>query len=144
MVTCAEAELRVRSAIPGWPAFINCGGQRVNLDPRQANPQQAGGTGNALTQRRLREGISGRSAGEENDVSKTDDAAALARRRAQDLLDRHNGKDADRFAERDKQRQLEAAKTARLRELRLAKEAAERAEKQAAKQARTARPRGAR
>jgi hypothetical protein len=76
-------------------------------------------------------------------VNKADDAAALARRRAQDLLDRHKGKEADRFADRDKQRALDAAKTARLRDLRLAKEAAERAEKAAAKPARPSRSRGA-
>lgn len=76
-------------------------------------------------------------------MNKADDAAAVARRRAQDLLDRHKGKDADRFADRDKARQLDAAKTARLRELRLAKEAAERAEKAAAKPSRPARSRKA-
>ncbi len=75
-------------------------------------------------------------------MSKADDAAALARRRAQDLLDRNRAKDEERITDREKARQADAAKTARLRELRIAKEAAEQAEKQAAARARRGRPRG--
>lgn len=75
-------------------------------------------------------------------MSKADDAAALARRRAQELLDRSRAKDEERITDREKARQADAAKTARLRELRIAKEAAEQAEKQAAARARRGRPRG--
>jgi hypothetical protein len=71
-------------------------------------------------------------------MSKLDDLAAASRRKAEELLNRSKEKDAERLAIRDRQRQVEDAKTARLRELRLAKEAAERAE-QATKPLRGAR-----
>ena len=65
-------------------------------------------------------------------MSKIDDAAGLARRKAQDLLGRAKEKDREHLATRDKLRQAEALKTAELRKLRLAKEAAEKAEKDSA------------
>ena len=58
-------------------------------------------------------------------MSKLDDLAAASRRKAEELLSRSKEKEVERLALRDRQRQLEDAKTARLRELRLAKEAAE-------------------
>jgi hypothetical protein len=64
-------------------------------------------------------------------LSKIDDAAALARRKAQDLLGRSKEKDREHVANRDKLRQVDALKTAELRKLRLAKEAADKAAKDA-------------
>jgi hypothetical protein len=75
-------------------------------------------------------------------LSKVDDAAALARRKAQDLLGRAKEKDREQLASRDKARQIDALKTAGLRKLRLAKEAkeaAEKAEKDATPRARAVR-----
>lgn len=66
-------------------------------------------------------------------MSRADEAADLARRKAQDLLDRNKVKNDERLTEVLKQRRHEATKTARLRELRLAKEAVELEEKKAAK-----------
>jgi hypothetical protein len=71
-------------------------------------------------------------------MSKLDDLAAASRRKAEELLNRSKEKESERLALRDRQRQVEDAKTARLRELRLQKEAAERAE-QAAKPLRAVR-----
>ena len=56
-------------------------------------------------------------------MSRADDLAADARRRAHELMSKSKQQDAERLSQRDKQRQADAAKTARLKELRLAKEA---------------------
>jgi hypothetical protein len=58
-------------------------------------------------------------------MSNGDEAAFLARRKAEDLLNRNKVRDDERVTGVLKQREREAAKTARLRELRLAKETAE-------------------
>jgi hypothetical protein len=58
-------------------------------------------------------------------MSRADDLAADARRRAHELMSKTKQQDAERLSARDKLRQADAAKTARLKELRLAKEAAE-------------------
>jgi hypothetical protein len=69
-------------------------------------------------------------------MSKLDDLQAATRRRAEELLGRSKQQEADRLAQRDRARRLEAEKTARLKSLRLAKEAQE---KQAAPPATRAR-----
>jgi hypothetical protein len=58
-------------------------------------------------------------------MSRADDLAADARRRAHELMSKTKQQDAERLSARDKLRQADAAKTARLKELRLAKEAAD-------------------
>jgi hypothetical protein len=58
-------------------------------------------------------------------MSRADDLAADARRRAHELMSKTKQQEAERLSQRDKERQAEAAKTARLKELRLAKEAAD-------------------
>jgi hypothetical protein len=68
-------------------------------------------------------------------MSKADDLAAAARRKAEELTSRTRVADAERLAARDKQREAEAAKTARLKELRLAKEAADADAARAAREA---------
>jgi hypothetical protein len=62
-------------------------------------------------------------------MSKLDELAAAARRKAEELFIRTREKEAERLALREQERQKENAKIAQLRELRLAKETAERATK---------------
>jgi hypothetical protein len=68
-------------------------------------------------------------------MSIADELAAAARRKAQEAAGRTKAADAERLAQRDKERVADAAKTARLKELRLAKEAAEASTAQEAKKA---------
>jgi hypothetical protein len=68
-------------------------------------------------------------------MSRADDLAADARRRAHELMSKTKQQDQERLSARDKLRQADAAKTARLKELRLAKEAADAASAKTTKDA---------
>jgi hypothetical protein len=100
------------------------------LDPPRAAPIDAGPAGGwkaRATGPAARVAV----AVEGGTMSKPENNAAEARRRAQALLS--DRRQAERVSERDRAQRAEAEKTARLRELRLAKEAEERAAKEQAK-----------
>lgn len=69
-------------------------------------------------------------------MSRIDELATEARRRAQELTNGAKRQETERLAERENQRHADAAKTARLKELRLAKEAADAAVAKSADDAR--------